>query len=106
MRECQCAFSLAEAITEIANAHIEFERIHPFKDGNGRTGRIVMNQMLLNKNVLPAAIDHTSKYRQAFKAYDNRGDNSLMVYLICDASNYSANSLKEYEAKREHDQEK
>lgn len=32
---------------EIKQSHIEFEKIHPFEDGNGRTGRIIYNRMLV-----------------------------------------------------------
>lgn len=95
-----------DAVMEAVSQHISFERIHPFKDGNGRTGRIVMNQMLMNAGILPAAIEHTSKYRQAFKAFDRNGDESLMAYLLCDALQYSADSLIRYDEKRRRDQEK
>lgn len=66
-----------------AEAHILFERIHPFRDGNGRTGRLVMNQMLVNAGWLPITIESQSKYRQAFKRYASSGDVSLMVHQIC-----------------------
>lgn len=36
--------------------HIRFERIHPFNDGNGRTGRIIMNQHLLKEGLAPVII--------------------------------------------------
>ena len=36
--------------------HIRFERIHPFNDGNGRTGRIIMNQHLLKAGLAPVII--------------------------------------------------
>jgi Fic family protein len=94
----------ADAVKGIAENHIVFERIHPFADGNGRMGRILMNQMLMNSGILPAAISHTSKYRQAFRAYDRNQDISMLVYLLCDALKESAQSLTECYAKRERDQ--
>lgn len=42
-----------------------------------------MNQQLINNDMLPITIDKTSKYRQAFRAYEKNGDISLLVYLIC-----------------------
>lgn len=44
--------------------------IHPFQDGNGRTGRFVMDQMLLNEGLMPAIILNQSKYWQAFRIYE------------------------------------
>ncbi|MFJ7839770.1 Fic family protein [Lysinibacillus sphaericus] len=35
-----------EKLVSIAEAHIVFERIHPFADGNGRTGRMILNYSL------------------------------------------------------------
>lgn len=60
--------------SSITEYHIRFERIHPFSDGNGRTGRMIMNQQLINNDMLPITIDKTSKYRQAFRAYEKNGD--------------------------------
>lgn len=39
-----------------AAVHAKFEQIHPFSDGNGRIGRLVMNAMLLHTNVAPAIV--------------------------------------------------
>lgn len=50
----------AKTEEEIKKAHIEFEHIHPFEDGNGRVGRIIINWQRL-KNKLPIAIIHTGE---------------------------------------------
>lgn len=70
-------------IESIAERHIQFERIHPFKDGNGRTGRIILNQQLINAGFLPITIEPKGKYRQAFRQYEKNRDISLMVYVLC-----------------------
>lgn len=69
-------------ISHVAQEHINFERIHPFPDGNGRTGRIVLNQNLINSGLLPITIDPTSKYKSAFKQYNKNKDISLMKDII------------------------
>lgn len=49
---------------KIAKYHIEFERLHPFEDGNGRTGRLLLNYELLKNNLPPIVIskDDRTKY--------------------------------------------
>lgn len=41
---------------DVADLHIQFENIHPFSDGNGRTGRILINSMLLSGGQVPIVI--------------------------------------------------
>lgn len=41
---------------DVANLHIQFENIHPFSDGNGRTGRILINSMLISGGQTPIII--------------------------------------------------
>ncbi|MCD8012384.1 MAG: Fic family protein [Lachnospiraceae bacterium] len=74
---------LKEAFQMLAEEHMEFEAIHPFLDGNGRTGRMVLNQRMMNLLLLPVAIEPTGEYRRAFRRYEKNGDSSQMVHILC-----------------------
>ena len=50
-----------EKLERILDAHIQFERIHPFSDGNGRTGRVIMNYSLLQEGFPPLIIEKETK---------------------------------------------
>lgn len=52
-----------ERLTAIADLHAEFERIHPFLDGNGRAGRLVTNLLLVRLGYPPAVIYRTQRDR-------------------------------------------
>ncbi len=84
LKEVQCGGGTVKEILErVAMQHIQFERIHPFQDGNGRVGRMMLNQQLINQGMLPLAIEPKGKYRQAFRQYEKNGDISLMTYVLC-----------------------
>lgn len=51
----------SEIIDLVCESHIEFERIHPFADGNGRTGRLLMNHLLLKNEIPPFVIEKDDK---------------------------------------------
>ena len=46
---------------DIVDFHYKFESIHPFQDGNGRVGRIIMFKECLKNDILPFIIDHRHK---------------------------------------------
>lgn len=46
---------------EILDFHVKFERIHPFQDGNGRIGRLILLKECLRNNVVPFIIDEKLK---------------------------------------------
>jgi len=57
-------------IAEIAEFHIKFERIHPFIDGNGRVGRLLMVTQCVACDILPPLItfEQRAQYMEAFEA--------------------------------------
>lgn len=52
-----------EIIGHVTTIHSKFEQIHPFGDGNGRVGRLIMNAMLLRQNIPPAVIKQKEKQK-------------------------------------------
>lgn len=66
--------------------HKKFEQIHPFSDGNGRVGRLLMSAMLLKNNLAPAIINQNQKqlyYTYLYKA-QTKDDLSQLENFICD----------------------
>ena len=60
-------------IKEIIEFHYRFESIHPFQDGNGRIGRIIMFKECLRNNIIPFIIQDADKlfYYRGLKEYKN-----------------------------------
>lgn len=60
-------------IEDIINFHYNFEKIHPFQDGNGRVGRLIMFKECLKNNIVPFIIDEKHKlfYYRGLKEYEN-----------------------------------
>ncbi len=63
----------AVSIKDIIEFHVAFERIHPFQDGNGRVGRLIMFKECLKHNIVPFIIDEEHKlfYYRGLKEWDS-----------------------------------
>ena len=80
---------------KLALFHINFEGIHPFIDGNGRTGRLLVNLELMKAGYPPIDIKFTDRkrYYEAFDAYHVKKDTSAMTKLFAE---YISARLDEY----------
>ena len=73
-----------KALTAAAYFHAKFENIHPFADGNGRTGRLVMNYLLLLHGHPPVIIHEEDRkgYYAALEAWDERQELEPLISFI------------------------
>ncbi len=76
-----------DIIAHVSEIHGRFEQIHPFSDGNGRIGRLLIQIMLLQKNIPPALILQEKKpfYIKYLNKFQMTGDSSLLQDFISDA---------------------
>ena len=66
---------------DIIKFHSEFEKIHPFQDGNGRVGRIIMFKECLKNNIIPFIILDKDKlfYYRGLNEYQHGGEKGYLI---------------------------
>jgi Fic family protein len=96
MRDYADEMQQLHVIERAAIFHLIFETIHPFIDGNGRVGRLLLNLELMKYGFPPINIKFSDigKYYDCFNHYrSNDGDASKMIELV---SGYAIYELTRY----------
>lgn len=75
--------------------HLKFEGIHHFVDGNGRTGRLILNLMLVQNGYPPVDVKFADRkrYYEALDSYHRDGDAGAMVIMVAE---YAEEELERY----------
>ena len=66
---------------DIIEFHVRFEHIHPFQDGNGRVGRMIMFKECLRNNIMPFYIEDRNKefYIRGIKKYQIDNEKEYLI---------------------------
>lgn len=72
------------SLETLAEFHARYEIIHPFQDGNGRTGRIILFRECLRHDISPFIIEDANRpeYLEALKAYRQNGNTTALITLF------------------------
>ena len=86
----------SDMIEKIANIHARFERIHPFSDGNGRTGRLIMLAQALSAGLVPPLVTKERKfaYYKYLELAQTKEDYKPLEYFIAESMKFSDDLLK------------
>lgn len=83
-----------EYLEVLADTHIQFERIHPFSDGNGRTGRMVL--LFLSMKYLSAPVVIRKEWRGRYMEFLGEQDVSGLVGLFKESIAFERERIKEF----------
>ena len=71
-------------ISVLAEFHARYESIHPFQDGNGRTGRLILFRECMKNGIVPIVIEYANRneYLEALKEYREEKALSKLISLF------------------------
>ena len=71
-------------ISVLAEFHARYESIHPFQDGNGRTGRLILFRECLKNGIIPVVIENANRneYLDAMKEYRKESSLDKLIRLF------------------------
>jgi len=80
----KAVYGTATIIKQLSRFHLTFEHIHPFVDGNGRIGRVIINYLLVREGYVPVNIKFVDrqKYYEAFREFDHDGKTDIMEEIL------------------------
>ena len=84
-------------LSDILNFHVEFEMLMPFRDGNGRIGRLIMFKECLRHGIMPFVLDdkHRSTYLDGIKKWSGR--RKVLTEVVEDAQERFAREVRFHE---------
>ena len=91
--------SLTEVtIQDIIEFHARFEKIHPFQDGNGRIGRMIMFKECLKNNIIPFIILDKDKlyYYRGLKEYQDKTEKGYLIDTCLNAQEQYTKMIEYY----------
>ncbi|HIH32242.1 TPA: Fic family protein [Candidatus Woesearchaeota archaeon] len=82
--------------------HNQFENIHPFRDGNGRVGRILLNNILIKHGLPPVNIDFKNRvqYYESLQEYEKNHDLKPTIELYLKEYDSLKKQLDDYKQKK------
>ena len=100
--------SYEKALTAAAYFHAKFENIHPFADGNGRTGRLAMNYFLVMHSHPPIIIHEEDRktYYTALEAWDTHQELTPLCSFLKEQTAKTWEKQIQREEKRKRNQER